>query len=80
MKICLLVGLVLLSLSAQCAHCAEDDADCVLGEEGCQISPTEDQSEEGGGTVDLIAIFTDSDIQEAIKQEDMLVVVFYAPW
>lgn len=78
MKICLLACL-LLSLSAQWAHCAEDDADCVLGEEDCQI-PQESQSEGSGGTVDLIAIFTDSDIQEAIKQEDMLVVVFYAPW
>ena len=79
MKICLLASLLLLSLLAQWGLCTEDDADCVLGEEGCQ-SPQEDQSEESGGTVDLIAIFTDSDIQEAIKQEDMLVVVFYAPW
>ena len=79
MKICLLVSLILLSLSAHPAHSAEEDADCVLGEEGCQ-SPQEDRVDETGGTVDLIAIFTDSDIQEAIKQEDMLVVVFYAPW
>ena len=78
MKIWLLVSLILLSFPAHLAHCAEDDADCVLGEEGCQVSPP--VSEEGGGTVDLIAIFTDSDIQDAIKQEDMVVVVFYAPW
>ena len=80
MKICLLVSLVLLSLSAQWAHCAEDDADCVLGEEGCQMSPQAEEEGGGGETVDLIAIFTDSDIQDAIKKEEMLVVVFYAPW
>ena len=78
MKIYLLVSLILLSLRA---HCAEDDPDCVLGEEGCQISPQAGGESEGGdGTVDLVAIFTDSDIQDAIKLEDMVVVVFYAPW
>ena len=82
MRTCLLsfASLLLLSLLVQTAHPAEEDADCVLGEEGCQV-PREDQSsDDTGGIVDLIAIFTDSDIQDAIKEEDMVVVIFYAPW
>lgn len=76
--ICLLVSLLFLSVAPRLAHLAEEDADCVLGEDGCPES--EDIVTETEGVVDSIAIFTDSDIQEAIRQEDMLVVVFYAPW
>ena len=78
MKLYLLACLLLLSLAPRSVHLAEEDADCVLGEEGC---PESEETVSGNtGAVDLIAILTDSDIQEAINLEDMLVVVFYAPW
>ena len=79
MKLCLLASLVLLSLAPHLTQSAEDDADCVLGEEGCPESE-ESSSASSSETVDLIAILTDSDIQDSIKQEEMFVVVFYAPW
>ena len=78
MKLHLLANLILLSLAPNLAHLADDGADCVLGEEGCPES--EEIQSETAGTADLIAILTDSDIQDAIRQEDMLVVIFYAPW
>ena len=75
MKLLSLLASLLLLVSA--AQSAEDDADCVLGEEGC---PESEAPAPPAGTVDLIAILTDSDIQDSIKGEDMFVVVFYAPW
>ena len=78
-QFCLLAGLLLLAAASapKLAQSAEEDADCVLGEEGC---PESEPPAPPSGTVDLIAILTDSDIQDSIKGEDMFVVVFYAPW
>lgn len=79
MKLLLLASLVLLSVVPRTAYSDEEDSDCVLGEEGCP-DREENASESSAGTVDLIAILTDDDIQEAIRREDMMVVIFYAPW
>lgn len=52
------------------------DEDCIEGEDGCQ-APTVTQSTDAQNS---IYILTDENFAQIVKEEELIMATFYAPW
>lgn len=68
------MGTLLLFGGALC-----QDEDCVEGEEGCE-APQPTQSTPAAEAYNGIYLLTDENFSEVVKQEEMIMATFYAPW
>ena len=72
-RCCVVLSVLLLFGGVLCA-----DEDCVEGEEGCGVEePTQAPAAESQNDIYLL---TDQNFGEVVKQEEMIMVTFYAPW
>ncbi len=71
----LLVGLLMLKGSVN-----GDDEDCAEGEEGCGLDGAASNSLPVAEKQNNLLLLTDENFVEVVKNEEMIMATFYAPW
>ena len=72
-RLCVLLGLLLLN-----GGVLSSDEDCVEGEEGCGVQETPQAP--AAESLNGIYLLNDQNFAEVVKQEEMIMATFYAPW
>lgn len=71
--------LFFLLLGAVWLHPARSDEDCVEGEENCS-GRAGGEARHHAEVHNNILILTDDNFSEVVKEEEMMLVTYYAPW
>lgn len=73
--------LLLVLLNCLWLNPIRSDEDCVEGEEGCASAHAEGESSKAKAEVqNNVLVLNDENFGDVVKESEMILVTFYAPW